>query len=180
MSKSLSHVLVVFKVARILAKISFILCIIGGVGSLLGGFMLPVAYKLSPALTGFGGLDIYLVYCALVAAVFATAGAAVFAFLSERYFKNVLRAGTPFTAGGARECFRLGIASLIISASVTVATAIVLGVMELFAATGIFDGEISVSFSATTGLFFLFLSMLFKHGAELRDAAEEQATERAE
>lgn len=177
MSKTLSNILVVFKVARILAKVSFILCIVGAAGTLLGSFMLPLAYEFASELTEIEILDIYSTYCALIVGIFATTGAAVFSFLAEKYFKKVLEVGTPFTFDGAKECFRLGITSLIISASVSIISAVVLGIVSMISGSAILENDLNVSISVSTGLFFLFISMIFKHGAELKKDAEEKDTQ---
>ncbi len=177
MSKTLSNILVVFKVARILAKVAFILCIVGAACSLLGCLALPVAYEFATEMMEAEGLDIFSAYSVFISSIFATAGSAVFSFLAERYFKKVLSVGTPFTFEGAKECFRLAITSLIISASVSVVGGIVFGVTRMLAESAVLESEINMSVSVSTGLFFLFMSMIFKHGAELKKAAEEKDTQ---
>ena len=168
MTKSLSTILTVFKIFRIVAKVIFILCIIGAVGSLLGVFTLPLAIGLLPPdLLLETGIDAATVYPDCIVGVVTCAGEAVFAFMAERYFKNVLAAETPFTFDGAKECFRLGIASIIISLAMSVAVGIVCGIFALLS-PDVFTFDIESSMSLSTGLFFLFLSVIFKHGAELQ------------
>ena len=168
MSKTLSKILTVFKVARIVAKVVFILCIIGGAGCLLGLSTLPIVGALL-TIPEFveEGLDLPTAYLECIVGAISCAGEAVFAFFAERYFKSVLDAGTPFTFEGAKKSFRLGITSIIISA----ATAVVVGfasiIIQLFA-SAVTEADVSTSFSLSTGLFFLFLSLIFKHGAELQ------------
>ena len=169
MSKTLSNILTVFKVARIVAKVVFILCIVGGVGCLVGLFCLSFVEDLMPADLFFeAGLDLSSAYFGCIVGAITCAGDAVFAFLSERYFKNVLTAGTPFTFEGSKECFRLGVASLIVSAAISIVSAIVAGILLALAQMNVAEPDFSLSISLSTGLFFLFLSLIFKHGAELQ------------
>lgn len=167
MSKTLSNILTVFKVARVIAKVVFILCIVGAAGCLLAFAALPVV----GTLLSREGINISHTYLGCIVGLIACVGEIVFAFLAERYFKNVLAAGTPFTFDGSKECFRLGITSIIIS----VATSIIAGFaaaicMILTLSEAELDFDMSISLS--TGLFFLFTSLIFKYGAEVKKAAE--------
>jgi len=181
MSKNLSRILTVFKVARILANIIFILCIVGGAGCILGLVMLPLASGLLESdLLLMQEFNLPSAYIACLAGAVACAGEAVFAFFAERYFKNVLSAGTPFTFDGSKECFRLGITSIIISASTSVLAGIIAFAIILFTASTNLNADVNMSISLTTGLFFLFLSLIFKHGAELQTALAEKAQEEAQ
>ena len=174
MSKTLSNILTVFKVARIVAKVVFILCIVGGVGCLVGLFCLPFVEG-AAELFFEEGLDLSSAYLGCIVGAITCAGEAVLSFLSERYFKNVLTAGTPFTFEGSKECFRLGVASLIISAAISIVSAIVAGILLALAQMNVAEPDFSLSISISTGLFFMFLSLIFKHGAELQaDKATEQ------
>jgi len=170
MSKSLSVILTVFKVAKIIAKVVFILCIVGGAGCLLALVMLPLAGSAVEILAE-EGLTIAAAYPACVVGLISCVGEAVFAFMAERYFGNVLRDGTPFTLEGSKECLRLGIASLIISA-VTAVTAGIAGAILLAFASNSSEVDANMSISLSTGLFFLFLSLIFKYGAEIKEEQE--------
>lgn len=176
MSKTLSTILTIFKVARILAKIVFILCIVGGAGCVLGLISLPLVGGLMSVgiFSAEEGLSLPSAYLGCIVGIIACAGEAVFAFLAERYFQNVLKAETPFTFDGAKESFRLGLVSIIISVAISVASGIVAFVFLLFASSFV-EPEIDMSFSLSTGLFFLFLSLIFKYGAELQKPCEEKA-----
>ena len=176
MSKTLSNILTVFKVAHIVAKVVFILCIVGGAGCLVGLVTLPFAGIFAP-----DKVPLSSGYFGCISGLITCAGEALLAFWAERYFKGVLCAGTPFTFEGAKESFRLGIASLIVSASLSVAIGIVSSLFLLLELSTVSEIEIGMSVSLSTGLFFLFLSMIFKHGAELRilDAAETLTEEQA-
>ena len=104
MNKTLSTLLTIFKVAKIVAKVIFILCIIGGAGCLLGLLTLPLAASfLSAEELVEEGLTLPSAYLGCVVGAISCAGEAVLAFFAERYFKHVLAAGTPFTFDGALE-----------------------------------------------------------------------------
>jgi len=171
MSKTLSIILTVFKVLKIISKVVFILCIVGTAGCLVGFFATAVFGGMLDGMIA-GGFDVYSSCFACIIGIFACVGGAVFAFLSEKYFKNVLDAKTPFTFDGAKECFRLGIASLIISVAVSVASGIAEGIAWMLSNFGSLNFDVNVSFSLSTGLFFMFLSLIFKYGAELQASTE--------
>lgn len=176
MSKTLSNILTVFKIARILAKIVFICCIIASVCCLLALPMLSMAEAIvSNDLFDEVGVDISTAYVGLIVGIVSCVGEAIFAFLAEKYFKNVLDAGTPFAFDRAKECFRLGITSLIISVAVSIISGIASGVVLFLANTDAMEFDFNASISISTGLFFLFLSMLFKYGAELKKEYAEKA-----
>ena len=147
MSKTLNNILTVFKVVRIIAKVVFILCIIGGVGSLLGFLCLPVVGGLVPEeILLEEGVNLSSAYLACIVGVITCAGEAVFAFLAEKYFKSVLDAQTPFTETGAKECFRLGIASLIISVATSIVAGIASAIVLLIESEGA-SLDVNTSFS---------------------------------
>ena len=184
MSKALSNLLTVFKVAKIVAKVVFILCIIGCAGCVLGVLLLYMTGDLLVAEVFVEeGLSLPAAYLGCIVGAIVCAAEVVFAFLAERYFGNVLNAGTPFTFEGAKESFRLGIASIIISVATSAIAGITSLVFLVFTTSAVAESDVSVSFSISMGLFFLFLSLIFKHGAELKAASAEepqQETEKAE
>ena len=175
MSKTLSTILTIFKVAKIVAKVIFILCIIGGAGCLLSLVMLPFAGGILQML-GEGEEILPSTYFEAVVGAIACAGDAVVAYFAEKYFGHVLESGTPFTLEGSKECFNFGLVSIITSLAVSVASGIAIGICLLFSAEAQgFDAETSVSL--TTGLLFLFISLIFKYGAEQAVSAHETASE---
>ena len=173
-SKTLSNILTVFKVVKILAKVVFILSIVGGVGCLVALVTLPFVENLVPIESLIEeGIELSSTYPACVAGLIACVGEAIFAFMAERYFSNVLSAGTPFTLESSKECFRLGLASIIIS----VATAVVAGLAVPLIAILVQDAsgfDIESTISLSTGLFFLFMLLIFKYVAELEAPTTEE------
>ncbi len=170
MSKTLSNILTVFKVLRVIAKVVFILCIVGGAGCLLGLAALPLA-------SGMPGGVTEVSYFACIAGACVCAGEAVFAYLAEKYCQGVMNEGTPFSLDGAKECFRLGIASIIITVAVEVATGVTAGIVMLLSEAPTLDMDVDVTISLTTGLALLFLSMIFKYGAELQTPVADLAVD---
>ena len=159
----------------LLAKVIFILGIIGGAGCLLSLVMLPFAGGIMQML-GEGEEILPSTYYGAIVGAIACAGDAVVAYFAEKYFGHVLEAGTPFTLEGSKECFNFGLVSIITSLAVSVASGIALGICLLLSpeAQG-FDAETSVSL--TTGLLFLFISFVFKYGAEQTTSNAETASE---
>ena len=172
MSKTLTNIMTVFKVVRIIAKVVFILCLVGAVGCLVALFTLSALNSLLPATAAphatFPSCFVGLAVCA---------GEAVLAYLAERYFGHVLDAGTPFTEEGAKECFRLGLASIITSVAVSVVSGIAMGLYLVISAVAAEEIDVDVSISLGTGLFFLFLSLILKYGAELQVKADGRGEE---
>ena len=179
MSKTLSNLLTIFKVAKVLAKIAFILCIIGASGCVLGFFALSAVDSFMPEQLVANGINVNMAYFELIVGTVACIGAAVFSFLSGKYFKNVLATGTPFSFDGAKECFRLGVASIIISLAVSIVSGIAAGVVVILENSPALNSNIETSITFSTGLFFMFLSLIFKYGAELQPAPEKIDAEQA-
>ncbi len=179
MSKSLSILQTIAKVAKIVCKVVFILCIVGGVGSLIGLLALVV---FGPSLVGGLGHQFENEAALLssisgcIAGAITCAGEVVLARMGERYFDRELEAGTPFTKDGAKEIFRLGIASLIVSVATSIASGIVFGIFWIFEPS-LSAEELSSGISIGTGLVCLLLFVIFSYGAELR---EQIPTEKAE
>lgn len=127
--------------------------------SSLGSILSKIAFILS--VVGFCGW------------VFVCAGKAVLAKFAECYFKNELRAETPFTLAGAKELQRLGILALAIplgsSLLGSIAEGLAAGLLNTETATAAelyFDNEASL----VLGLMFLLGSLLCRYGAEQKEA----------
>lgn len=174
MSKTLSTILTIFKVARIIAKVVFILCIVGAAGCTLAICMLPIIQTFLPSQILIDeGVDFVYAYPACFVGLISCIGEGIFAFMAEKYFGNVLNAGTPFTHNGAKESFRLGLASIIISVVISIVVGITIGILTLILSNPT-NLDVEASFSISTGLFFMFLSLIFKHGAELQGSTSEE------
>lgn len=183
-SRSLNTILTLTKVAKVLSIIVLVLCVVAAISSLVTfafasqfiGSVLPESWQnafeqLDPttlnALNATGGpldpenMTGWLSKAAISFAINCTGGAVV-AFLAYRYFKNVLAAETPFTFKGADELKNLGIVVLAVALGVSFIGSIITG------------GKLSISLggSFAPGIAFLVVSVIFRHGAELRERAE--------
>lgn len=179
MSKTLSTILTIFKVARIIAKILFILSIIGAAGCAVALITLPLAGTIPSEILALGEVDFVEAYAACIVGAIVCAGEIIITYLSHKYFKNVLEAGTPFTFVGSKECFRLGLTSIITSCAMSIATGIVVAIYELMVSGGQ-QLNVESSISLSMGLFFMFMSLLFKHGAEQSISVNENTYEESE
>ena len=181
MSKSLKTIQVISKICRILSTIAFVFCIVGGVGCLIGIFGLAVGAQVA----SIGGVDIFFqlgeygdmtvgsIYANMIVGLLACAGSAVVAKFAEVYFKHELQAGTPFTFAGAKEILRLGILSVAIPLGIMFFSGILVGILNM-AAGGSVDVNLELGGSVSTGVFFLILSAIFHHGAELSAAENKE------
>ena len=179
--KTLNTIQTLSKIAKIICKIVFILCLVGGIGCLVGILCLafiPEGFKL-------GGVTVHSMidnsaevtmgaaYTGMAVGVIQCAGEAVLCKFAERYFKNELAAGTPFTFEGAKELMRLGILTISISIGTTILAAIVYQIMIHF-----FDGvakiDLSNGVSVGIGIAFIIMSLLCRHGAEIQQGEESE------
>jgi len=176
MSKTLSNILTVFKVAKIIAKVVYILCIVGSIGCFVAVCTLPVIKTAIPAeWLSEKEIELAVAYPACFIGLFTCVGEGTIAFLAERCFGKILNAGTPFTQDIAKDSFRFGLSSIIISVAVSILSGITLGILiAVFPDAKNFDSNSSLSIS--TGLFFMFLSLFFKYGAELKEPAAAEST----
>ena len=174
--KSLKAIQVISKIGMILSKIVFICCCVG-----FGCCIISVPFLAGSAeILKFGdfnlhgliekeaGMSLGSMYNAIVIAAIACACEAVLAKFAEVYFKRELRAGTPFTLGGAKELLRLGILSLAIPAGysviVSVWQSIAVCVFENVEKIG--AGSLG---SFSFGVMFIIGSLLCRYGAELAE-----------
>lgn len=185
MSKSLQVIQTIMKVAKILATVVFVFCIVGGAGCLLG-LVTTVAGQemISPFLAEYGDTSIPQIYFACISGVVVCVGECVLAKFAMLYFEHELEAGTPFTFAGAKEILRLGILLMAIPVASSIVLGTTEGIMEMITGEMMELGGEN-SFSVTTGALFLVASFVFKHGAELAERVSEgtamsENTEKAE
>ena len=97
MSKTLSTILTIFKVASIVTKVVFIVSIVGGAGCLFGLCFLPIVGNLEAIFDSELQTNVISSCASCAAGAVSCAGSAIFAFMAEKYFKRVTTDGTPFT-----------------------------------------------------------------------------------
>lgn len=182
-SKSLNTIITLTKIAKVLSMIVFVLLIISTVACAISLAVIPKlndflfkgdnwntfietlsAAQREEFISVFGDLTpdkvAPMMQSLLICAVIVLIGSAVVAFLAYRYFKRVIEAGTPFTFAGANELRTLGIVSLAIALAQAIAAAIIL------------KTDFSIGSNLAPGIAFLVVSVIFRHGAELREKVE--------
>lgn len=180
--KSLQTIQKLSEIGKILSKIAFIFSLIGFCGCIAGLLSLSLSKGNLIKLDGVTlhgliseeyGYNIKSVTATLSGWLFVCAGEAVLAKFAEIYFKNELKAETPFTFAGAKELMRLGILTLAIPTGCAVAGSIVEGIIAGFMkaekATAMdmyFDNEASI----VLGIMFILGSLLCRCGAELMES----------
>ena len=180
--KTLQNIQTLSKVGKILCKIVFIFCLVGGIGCAVG----IVSLALLPDQLQIGGVTIHNMveknaevslgtcYAAMAAGIVLCTGEAVLCKIAGRYFKNELAAGTPFTFDGAREMIRLGICTICIPIGTQIIASIVHAVFRVTMAD-VQPIELSAFSSGSISLGFMFIvsALLCRHGAEISEKKEQ-------
>ena len=174
--RSLKTIQKLSSLGSILSKIAFVLSVVGFCGCIAGLIGLRFG---SDAVLKLGNIRLHgLIANEYGRAAESVAAAlcgweAVLAKFAECYFKNELRAETPFTLAGAKELQRLGILALAIplgsSLLGSIAEGLAAGLLNTETATAAelyFDNEASL----VLGLMFLLGSLLCRYGAEQKEA----------
>lgn len=179
--KTLKTIQTISKVAKVISKIVFILCIIGCAGCILGIVSLaviPDGFKvgevtLHSIIEDNAEMNMGTMYTSMAMAIFICAGEAVLAKFAELYFKNELKAGTPFTLDGAKELMRLGILTVCIPIGAQIIAGIVGSIMVT-----LFNDAVKNSFelsgSVGLGVMFIVMSLLCRYGAEITGHRSEE------
>lgn len=172
--KTLKTIQTLSKIGKIISRIIFIFCLIGGIGCIVGIISLAVI----PDGFRLGGVTIHSMieknaeismgtcYTAMAVGIVFCAGEAVLCKIAENYFKNEFAAGTPFTFDGAKELMRLGICTICIPIGTAVISGIVYGIISSVF-SGVADYNISNFTSVGLGVMFIIMSLLCRYGAEI-------------
>ncbi len=179
-TKTLKTLQVLAKIGRILSTIVFILSIVGAALCALGIpslALIPEGFRIGDVtIRGLveqkAGWTLSTCYLALTQGLILCAGEAVLAKFAERYFKNELAAGTPFTFDGAKELMRLGILAICIPIGTAIVAAIAHGIFNV-AAKDVADPNLDNSTSIILGVMMIVGSFLCRHGAEVSEKPAE-------
>ncbi len=183
--KSLDTIQKLYKIGRVLSKIAFIFSVVGFGGCIAGllslsfgnGNLIKIGgVTLHGLISEEYGFNIKSISAALTGWMIVCAGEAVLARFAEGYFKNELKAGTPFTLTGAKELMRLGILTLAVPTGCAAAGSIVEGIIAGFMVvekTEAMDMYFSNEASIALGIMFILGSLLCRYGAELREHSGE-------
>lgn len=171
MEKTLNTIQTLSKIGKILSKIVFIFCIVGAVMCAAGIAVAAFgAEAIKTAGIDFGSfidggkeMTAELLSAVLVSGIVSCIGEGVTAKFSEIYFKNELKAGTPFTFDGAKELLRLGIIAIAVSLSCSVVNSIV---YKIAGFSGSSDVGSDLGSTIGIGIMFIVMSVILKYGAE--------------
>lgn len=170
-TKSLKIIQVLSKIGQIASRVAFILNVVGfGISATclltlgLGALELPIdGVSLESLLTKY--VSESTAYAAVAIACVCTAFAAVTAQFCRHYFTRELADGTPFTLGGAKELFTLGILTFVFSIGCSTVCGVVIELAEEF-----FGGTVALTspdFAPIGGVMLILISLLCRCGAEL-------------
>lgn len=174
MKNSLKTIQVLAQIGRVFSKIVWICCIVGVTGCLVGIASLAAGVD---EILKIGGVTIYgliekeagisigTMYASMTVGMILCLGELALALFAERYFKNELKAGTPFTFDGADEMKRLGILAICISVGTTVVAEIAYQIIDAVLQNAE-RMHIDDFASIGLGITFLIMSVVFRYGAE--------------
>ena len=175
MDKTLKTIQVFSKIGQVICKIIFIFCIVGAVGCAVGIASLAVGVTeiakigdvtIFGVIESNGDVNIGTMYASMAVALILCISELILARKGEKYFKNELAAGTPFTLSGAAELFRLGIYTICIPIAGIILAEITHGVISHFFEQ-VADLHIDDFSSAGLGIAFIAVSFLCKYGAQI-------------
>ncbi|MBQ7714987.1 MAG: hypothetical protein IJT70_03850 [Clostridia bacterium] len=172
--KTLNTIQKLSKLGKILSKIIFVFCLVGGilcVVGIIGLALIPDGIKLGGVtIRGLieknADISVGTCYAAMAVGIVFCAGEAVLCKFAERYFKNELKAGTPFTFDGAKELMRLGILTICIPVGTTIIAEIVYQIMK-HSFSDVVGFDLGGSISVGLGIMFIVTSLICRHGAEI-------------
>ena len=184
--KALNTIQKLCKIGRVLSKIIFIFCLVGGILCVAGILCLafiPEGFKIGEVtirglIESNAEVSVGTCYTAAAMGIVLCAGEAVLAKIAERYFRNEVAAGTPFTEKGADEMKRLGICTICIPIGTAIIAAIVFAVMKL-SLKDVADLRFADFVSIGLGVMFIVMSLLCRYGASLENKKAAEETEEA-
>lgn len=172
--KTLNTIQTLSKTGKIMSKIVYICCIVGFCGCIVGIAAVAICGTgLNELLLSETGSGIGTLLAAISVGMILCIGEFFISRMAYRYFENELKAGTPFTFDGAKELQHLGVSVIWISA----VTAVMAEVAQSVIYQLMYDVERlspEAFDSIALGLVFIFISLICKYGAEVKDKSENQ------
>ena len=176
MSRNLEIVQKTSRVLEIISKVVSILCLVGLIGCIVGAVVLGIFHffpEIKHEIEYRSGYGIRQLFGACLGGAVVSAAYFVVAKAHKDYFAMEQKAGTPFTAEGAKAFRTLGIMNI----AVPVGTAIVAAIIEaIFRCWGAFRFDFSIGL----GIAMILLSFVFAYGAELEEKTADGNTEKKE
>ncbi len=173
---NLKKIQTVMKVFKILTKIGFVACIVGGSLCLLMLLLLFLAdvvgimdREIAMSMMSPKDAPVAVAYCVLFVGICQTFFGALIAHKWNSYYKMEEEDGTPFVEKSAKFLFSTAIYELILGFVAFVVSSVIVAVFEATHADVNFSHDMKFSFDAVTVLFTLFLSIVFRYGAEVRE-----------
>lgn len=171
--KSLKVIQVLFKIARIIALIAFILCIIGASGCAIAIIVLNVMRDVViqngqtfTELLASKGVDINAIVTYVVFGMVICGANIFFAKYSELYFLREIKEGTPFTRAMVKDMRKYGLVYIIASLAATVVISTAYAITTIFIKSlDKYDYSYHVG-SIIYGLFFIILSVFCEYSVE--------------
>lgn len=178
--KSLNIIQAACRIGKIISKIVYICCIVGFCGCVVGIFAMLIGAEtvklggvtLHSILETEAGISEGTVIAAISVGMILCIGEYFLARRGYFYFENELRAGTPFTLEGASELLHLGISAIWIPIVSTALAQVAQGVIAAFS-ENVEALELGELGSIDTGIALIFISVLCRYGAELREGSGE-------
>jgi len=173
MSKNLKTIQLLAKIAYVISSIIFVLSLVGGIGCLVALVLMTAVQglgsefiDLSRSLFDDVGMSMLSILYACIIGTVACVAEAILSFMAKKYFKHQLAVGTPFTYECGDKMFKLGLWCLFTPIAMAVFNAIVYVVLFAFDPM-LLETDFSSTVDISTGVIFLILSVIFKHGAEV-------------
>lgn len=178
--KSLKTIQTLSKIGKILSKIVSICCVVGVIGCAVGSVAMLIGLRvvkiggrtLESILRTEAGVYTGTIWAAIAVGAILCIGEFFVAQMACRYFDHELQAGTPFTAGGAKELLHLGISCIWIPIVAIVLAQVAQEVIAHFMANTellAIDGYQHVGL----GVVFILIALFCQYGSELREAGDQ-------
>ena len=175
MSKNLKIIQVLAKIAYVISSIVFVLSLIGSISCVIAIIMLVSVQSLgaefvdlSRSLFDQSGMSMLSVLYACLLGAIACVSEVVLSLRAKKYFRHQLDVGTPFTYSCGEKMFKLGLWCVIVPVAVAICNAVIYVVFFAFDPF-LIETEFSSVVDVSTGVIFLVLSVVFKHGAEIAE-----------
>lgn len=177
--KTLHTIQTLSKIGKVFSKIVSICCIVGFCGCAVGMIAMLVGAEtiqlggitLHGILEAEAGISVGTIWAAIVVGMILCVGEFFVSRMAYRYFDNELKAGTPFTVEGAKELLHLGISTIWIPLVSMILAQVAQGTFSQFM-KDVEKLSLEDFDSVAMGVVFLIVSLLCRHGAELKDKSE--------
>ncbi len=177
--KTLNTIQTLSKIGKVISKIIYICCIVGFCGCVVGIVAMLIGSRaanmggetLQSLLFSEAGIGVGTIWTAIAVGMILSVGEFFVARMAYRYFHNELKAGTPFTAEGAKELMHLGVSIIWIPIVSTILALVAQEVIAQFM-TNVEAVTVDGFDHVVLGVMFIFISLLCHHGAELREKSE--------